>query len=374
MVDQGQHEEREELEPFGANLFGPIPFDEDLLDAAPLDAFEVQRFADSLDHLDAGSQLDLDAREDPELAGLVQTAGLLRQHLADATESSSFESYHARSRAYILHTLEADHAASEPLEHRGGAPGDSGILRFEEHRRFGGFSRARWALMSSVAAAAAVLGLVFFVSADQGGAPSDRSGAGVEAPALGANLTSPEDELKRIQDAVNAIQDQTSRGEPADSALLRTVTESTARVAQVIETKPDTVTPQSVHTYLDTVTEARSALDKAGTSTEDGPALVAAQATTQDGQVTASRFLLGAAASATATPTASPTPTVTPTATPTPTETPTATPTETATPDPTETPSPTPTAEPTETVTPEPSATAKPTQVSSSGSTDTVHP
>jgi hypothetical protein len=369
MVDRGQQGEIEGPQRSGADPFGPTPFEETLFEAAPFEAAEIQRFAESLDLIEAGAEPDLDRREDPELASLVETASLLRQHLADTTETSSFDSYRERSRAYILHTLEADQATPTPLEHRGGAPEGPRVTRIEEHRRLGGISRTRWALMSSVAAAAAVIGLVFFVGADQG-SPGDSGGVDVGPPALGANLTSPEDELKRIQDAVNAIQEHTSRGEPTDATLLRTVIASTAAVAQAIETKPNTVSPQSVQNYLDTVTEARTALDTVETTADSGAALLAAQATTEDGQVTATRFLGSVTPTATATPTAAPT--ATPTETPT--ETPTATPTETATPEPTVTPSPTPTAEPTETATPEPTATVEPTATPTPSTSDTVRP
>src|SRR5690349_15014095 len=86
--------------------------DEMLLDDAPFEAAEVQRLADLLEALDAGEPPAVNGREDPELAALVSTTALLRQHIADATGSASFESYHARSRAYILHTLESDDAAA----------------------------------------------------------------------------------------------------------------------------------------------------------------------------------------------------------------------------------------------------------------------
>jgi len=364
MADEGQRRE---------DSGGMPPFDGDELDAprlalGPFEAAEVQRLADALDALDAGDEPDIDEREDPELASLLSTASLLHDRLDEATETASFESYHARSRAYILHTLESD-ALTAPsgagiddagtLEHRGGAPGLPHIARIDEHRWFSGFTRARWALLSSVAATAAALGLLFFVNA----APDTPGGAGgvdVGPPAAaGVNLTSPEDELQEIQAAVNAIRDRTSRGQPADAALLRTVTKSTAAVARVIDTQPTTITKESVANYLDTVNTARDVLNEVQPSADGGTALVAAQAATEDGQVTASRFLGNVPEPPTATPTATPTPT--PTATPTATASPTPEPTETptATPTPEATATSTPTAQPGETASPSPTVEAE---------------
>lgn len=346
MVDDRTPEEIEE-----ERAMSDEPFDAPL-DVAPLEAAEVQRLADALDVMDRGAPPDLDARKDPELASLVNTAATLRNTLVGATESAAFDSYRARSRAYILHSLEAD-----SLEHVYPVADERHLTALEPYQsRRRGFSRTRWVAMSSMAAAAAAVGVVFFVSASGGGGDpgvtDDLHVASIEASAQ--NFTSPDKEMEEIQRAVSAIRDNVSRGEPSTTELLRTVTESAAAVAKVIEDKPNTVTREAVSTYLATVNSARTVLDTVQPAADDGGALAAAQVTTEGGQLTASKFL------SSATSTATPTPTATPTATPTPS--PTAEPTESPTPTPTPTASPTPTPEPTATATPSPTPTPEPTR------------
>ncbi len=341
-------------EPFGASDLDAVPAP---IEAAPLEAAEIQRLADALDVMDMGAMPNFDGREDPELASLVNAAATLRDTLAGATETASFESYRARSRAYILHTLEAD-----SLEHSYPVADERHLTAlgpYQSRRR--GFSRARWIAMSSVAAAAAAVGAVFFVSANGGvtdpGGTDDLRVASVVSTAQ--NLTSPDKEMEQIQRAVSAIQDNVSRGEPSNTDLLRTVSESTAAVAKVIEDKPETVTREAVSTYLETLNSARTVLETAQPAEGGGGALAAALVTTEDGQITASRFL----ESATSTPTPTLTPSATPSATPTPspTATPTVTPSPTATPTESPTPTPEPTATATPTPTPEPTETPTPT-------------
>src|SRR5206468_6601353 len=96
---------------------------------------------------------------------------------------------------------------------------------------------------------------------------------------------------------------------------------------------PQQVSKEAVATYLQTVNTARTVLESVQPAEDGAGALAAAQVATEDGQVTATRFL----ENSTPTPTPTETPSPTPTATPTVTPTPTATPTQTATPTPTAT-------------------------------------
>jgi len=343
MGDDGRYEDTE----------GPPP-----LGADPFEAAEVQRLASALDVLDTGRDPGIDPREDPDLASLVHTVNALRAELASATETPSFESYRERSRAYILHTLESgaiQTGTAYPVyrvEHHGGAPEEPRTARFGEERRQRS-DRRRWTALSAIAAAAAALGIVFFANAggDGNGGADDVL---VSQPGIPTNLTalSTEAELARIQQAVGQLQDNASRGKPTDADLLRTVTESTAAVAKMIETNPATVSKAAVTTYLETVSTARTVLDTVQPAEGGGGALAAAQVATEDGQLTASRFLENAPPAETPTPSPSPTPT--PTATPAATSTATPAPTATATA--TATPAATPTVTPAAT----PSATAVP--------------
>lgn len=340
-----RYDEPDEMTPPGSDTF----------DAVPFDAAEVQRFADALDRLDAGEHPRLHT-DDAELASLLRTAGRIRLEAERLTDTPSFESYHARSRAYILHSLERN-----PLEQAGGAPEDLRITPL--HVRTHQWTRTRWATVSAAVATAAAAAALFIVSLTGSSGGGDGGGVDIE-PKLGANLTtqSTEAELDRIRRAVSAIQEQVARGEPADASLLRTVTESTAAVAKVIETRPQAVSREAVATYLETVNTARTVLEVAAPQEGGVGALAAAQVATEDGQVTAARFLENVPATATAEPTgtATGTPTATSTPTRTPTATPTATPTRTPTPTPTATPTRTPTAIPTPTSTPD--ATSTPTE------------
>ena len=312
---------------------GPPP-----LGADPFEAAEVQRLASALDVLDTGRDPGIDSREDSELASLVRTVSALREELASATETPSFESYRERSRAYILHTLESDAIQTGttypvyPVEHRGGAPEEPRIARFGEERRQRSNKR-RWTALSSIAAAAAALGIVFFANAggDGNGGADDVL---VSQPGIPTNLTalSTEAELARIQQAVGQLQNNASRGKPTDANLLRAVTESTAAVAKMIETKPATISKAAVTTYLETVSTARTVLDTVQPAEGGGGALAAAQVATEGGQLTASRFLENATPAETPSPTPAATPAATSTATPAPTATATATATPAATP------------------------------------------
>lgn len=324
-MQDDRHDEAQDAAP----LDGPEGLD--ALFDAPLDAFEVQRFADTLDRLEAGERPRL-AHNDAELASLLRTAGRLRIEAEHLTDTPSFDSYRERSRAYILHTLERD-----LLEQAGGAPEDPRItpLRLRTHQ----WTRSRWALVSSTVATAAAAAALFIVSLT--GTPGGSDGGVDAGPSLGANLTtrSTEAELERIRFAVTAIQEHAAKGEPADASLLRTVTESTAAVAKVIENTPSSVSREAVSNYLDTVNAARTVLDTVASEQDGVGALAAAQVATEDGQLTAARFLENVPATATAEATGTATATATATATPTatPTTTPGATPTPTATPAPTST-------------------------------------
>ena len=285
MRDHG-HDEAQEREP----LTGP---DASIV-VTPIEAMEVQRLADSLDRIEAGEHPRL-RTEDAELASLLRTAGRLRIQAEHLTDSSSFDSYHARSRAYILHSLERD-----ALEQAGGAPEDPRITPL--HVRTRQWGRTRWAVVSSAVATAAAAAALFIISLT--GAPGGNDGGVDVQPRLGANLTSQstEAELERIRRAVSAIQEHAARGEPADASLLRTVTESTAAVAKVIETKPQAVSREAVATYLETVNTARTVLETVAPEEGGVGALAAAQVATEGGQLTASRFLENAASTETATP------------------------------------------------------------------------
>ncbi len=317
--------------------------EQDELEVSPEEVRAAERFADTLDARDAGRDLDTERRADFELAGLLETAETLESAWSEATQRASFHSYQSRSRAYILHTLEHQTAAAD-------APvAEPRILPFR---------RKRWIVLAPIAAAAAAVGTLFLATAGVLPGGDDGTAPPVAQQATNRTEASTATELGRIQNALFEISTRTARGERVDATLLRTVTESTAAVANVIENQPKTVSKAAVTTYIETVGTGKAVLEAAQPEDDGEGALAAAQRATQDGFVAAARFLLTEDPSPTATITE--TPTATPTATPTESPTPTPTPTETATPTPTPTATASPTATPGEaTATPTPGPDAE---------------
>ena len=287
---------------------------DDLAEAAltPAERHEALRLAEVLDALEAGATAPISATEDPELTSLVATADLLRSELLATTETASFQSYRARSRAYILHTLEEQQRAARHAQRR------DGLVPFV---------RRRWAVLAPVAAAAAVA--AFTLATTDVGAPA---GTG-EGSAIASNRTaaSTDAELDRIRQAVELLSARAERGEPVDASLLRTITETSAAVANKMEAAPQLVSREHVTTYQKALNASTAVLTTVQPAAGSENALAAAQRATQDGVVAAARYL-GAEATATPSPTATPAapkPTVTPAATATPTAPPSATPTAT---------------------------------------------
>ena len=73
-------------------------------------ALDALRLADALARVEAGYAPDLDPNEDPALCGLLATASDVRGELSEIHDGRAFHSFHTRSRAAIIHTLEVDFA------------------------------------------------------------------------------------------------------------------------------------------------------------------------------------------------------------------------------------------------------------------------
>jgi hypothetical protein len=295
---------------------------------------EALRLADALVTLELGGTPDISTAEDPELASLIRTVGFLRADAQEATQTASYLSYHARSRAYVLHTLEQRAPAPQPMsiETARSLETRRGILShidpfLQRHRR--------WTFATPIAAAAAAAALFFF------GVPAAAPADGEPRPAVASNQTAAtaDAELARIQFTLATIANRSANGQTVDATLLRTVTETTSAVANRIETAPQTISREHVANYQRTVATGNFVLGAAQPTAGSEDALAAAQRATQDGSVTAARFLGADEATPT---TVAPRPSVAATATPpAPSVTPTATPTYTSTaPTPTATPAP----------------------------------
>lgn len=298
----------------------------------PFEIAQIMRLDQALVLHARGMQSDLDPREDPELTDLLATAAAVDDVYAAATTTHSFQSFHNRSRAAILHALEAE----QPVP-------------FRERVRV------------VVAAAAGLAALVIGVASFGGPALDGLRGSGEEPGVMVAvpNLThkSSEEQLDRLSAAVQGIRESASDGRPLSSAQLREFTESATSLANVIESQPDTVTPEDAREYLQGAQAMLAALsESAGPAPGAEDAAAAAAHAAEDGIVVATRLVGGedGTLQGSDTPTPTPSPTATPTSTPTPTATPTETPTGTPTPTDTPTSSPTPTPTPIGSATPTP--------------------
>jgi hypothetical protein len=318
------------------------PRDDALEQGADRDALAAERLAQALAALEAGADPHVDPREDPELAALLRTAGLLRNGLPDPTESPAFRSYRARSRAYVLHSLEHAHAPATPQPEREPEPAAELPARW------------RWgSLLVGAPLAAAAAAVALILAAGLGGPSSSDQPASLAA--TNRTSLSADEELLRMRIALDEIAVRTSRGEPVDARLLRTVTENTAAVANRIKSAPQTVNKDAIASYHQAVTVGRAVLGTVQPAAGSEAALAAAQQAAQDGHVAAARFLGTDGAAGTPTSTATPAASATPAATPTPKPSATPTPAPTATPEATAVPL-TPTPGATATVTPQPSS------------------
>lgn len=319
----------------------------------PFEIAQIMRLDDALARRARGLQPDLDPREDPELADLVATALAVDGLYEAATDTHSFRSFQHRSRAAILHALEAE--APVPLR-----------------------ERVRVMVAAAAGFAAIAIGVVSFggpaLDSLTGGGDTD-PGVVVAVP----NLThrSSEEQLDRLSAAVQGIRDSASNGQPLSSSQLREFTESAASFANAIESSPDTVTPEDAREYQQSAQAVLAALTgsaAAAPGAEDAAAAAAHAA--EDGITVAARYLGDGEGEGEPAGTETPTPTetVTPEPTVTPSATPTGTPTGTGTVTPSPTPTSSPTATPTGSVTPTPTGTPTGTATSTPTSPSTSTP
>jgi len=78
------------------------------------ESVQAARLEQSLNKLQADGRTDIDSREDPELGELLAVGAALRTAADEATETSSFKSFHMRSRAAILHLTGDNISESQP--------------------------------------------------------------------------------------------------------------------------------------------------------------------------------------------------------------------------------------------------------------------
>lgn len=312
---------------------------------------DARRLADALEALEAGHDLGVDPREDPQLSSLLETASVMSSVSLASTDTPSFRSYRERSKGYLLHRLRRQQAvAHKPPS----APQRQWITRL--------FNSWRPAIVLSGAAAAVMVGAVLLsnplgntsdgtptmvsapptsgVPVSEINTPAISTKPSVDVPAvtptqntqasveptsvaptqntqasdaqapeatfdsviLGSPLEPNLSEFQRrsivqqiglISRTLNEISIRTERGELVDVALLRTVTESTASVANMIQSAPaGVITVGELMAYLEMAGSGQNILSQAQAANDDGGALHAARLATQDAIVVAARHIM----------------------------------------------------------------------------------
>lgn len=316
MTDMRDYDDDMHLDPAGAEG-GVSPSDLAAADPTAADLAEILRLDEALTRVERQRVSGLDRREDPELSSMVDAASAFRSTFEHATETQSFQSFHQRSRAAVLHALEAERPV--PVRER----------------------------VRVVVAAAAGLAAVFISVATLGGPLLDGDDGRGGAQVSTTNLTSrsSEAQLQAVSESVRLIQDQAENGRTVSGSTLHAFTERVAAMADAIEREPQNVSPETVMAFAQQAEDVQDALSSVKPEPGAEDAAVAAQRAAEDGQVVASRYLGGGLIPGEVTPEPE-------------TPTPTAAPTETGTPDPTETPTATPSETPPASSTPAPTETA----------------
>ena len=304
-----------------------------------LELVDAQRLAEALERLEAGIDPDLDPREDPSLSALVALAAEIRDVEELATDAQRYRSYRERSRDHVLRrigrealpreTLPAQIAPTQVLSTQIIPTALVPVVVEEPRQRRRPF--LHWSYLAPVAsAAAAAVAVLAFIAAqpDAAGEPvGDAQAAAADAapaaaptetvaqiePPSGFGSLEPdpplpvevlpaapaegsitqgsiESELERINQLIGTVTQQVADGAPVEAELLRSITESTAAVADRIERQPDSVSRLDVITYIQAAALGRTVLAAVTADAESEDALSAARRAAQDGVVAASAY------------------------------------------------------------------------------------
>jgi hypothetical protein len=267
------------------------------------DDLELTRFADILTALDEGAAAGIDRTEDPSLASLLDTVTVVRASLLASTENARFESFQYDSRRRIQNPLPM------PAARKSVTPAAPPWWR-------------RWQLTIAPAAtaAAAIITTVFVVGGLSGGgslpaeqvseepapqATSPTTAAAVvpevtaetsPVDALTANLTqlSIEDQLSFLQDTLTTLEARVATGEVVDAELLSDLTTATSVLIERLAANPDQFDNPAVTQFIMSTggpLGSRELLKQANIEPGVEPALEEAQATAQDGVVSAAGYI-----------------------------------------------------------------------------------
>jgi hypothetical protein len=265
---------------------------------------EAERLFAALEAIDAGRDPNVDPRQDPQLDLLLTTTAALQETWRSAAPAPAFA---ARLRARVLDAMQPTERA---LVVQPAALTLYRRLRHQAARRRGILTP----LLTAAAAAAVTFAIMLAAESDPTTtvvAPAVVSTAPVERfddaprPPLSepyllsdslAGLTdhSVVAELQRIEAALKLIQERAETGRFVDASLLRVMTESTATMANIIETAPESVTEQTVITYLQASHSGQVVLSSVDAAEGDRGALAAARRAAEDGFKVASDYIVTA--------------------------------------------------------------------------------
>lgn len=311
---------------------------------------DARRLADALEALEAGHNPGVDPREDPQLSSLLETASAMSSVSLASTDTPSFRSYRERSKGYLLHRLRRKQAMahkppsatqrqwvtrlfgswrpaivlsgaaaavivgavllSNPLGNTSdgtptmvSAPPTSGVP-VPETNTPAISTKPSTKPSVDVPAVKPTQNTQSPVAPTQNTQVSDTRvpEATIDSVILGSPLSPNLAEFQRrsivqqiglISRTLNEISIRTERGELVDIELLRTVTESTASVANMIQSAPEgIITVGELMAYLEMAGSGQNILSQAQTADDNGGALHAARLATQDAIVVAARHIM----------------------------------------------------------------------------------
>ena len=292
-----------------------------------LELVDAQRLAEAIEQLEAGTDPDLDPREDPSLSALVALAAEIRDVEEIATDGQRYRSYRERSRDHVLRRIGRKALAPETLPATIALPQSPRALVVVAEPWQRRIPFLHWSYLAPIAsAAAAAVAVLAFIAAqpDATGDPvGDAQAAATEpasdaaptetvaqiAPPSGSDLLiepdpslewevvpllptqrSIEAELVGINELIGTVARQVTDGAPVDAQMLRSITESTAAVAARIEQQPESLSQLHVITYIQAAAYGRTVLATVRAEGEAAGALHAARRAAQDGVMTASAY------------------------------------------------------------------------------------
>jgi hypothetical protein len=267
------------------------------------DAAEALRLSAALARQESGVALDLDQREAPELASLLQTVSAVSAAFDHSTETEAFERFYHRTRTNVIA------GTPEPVTTAPSMPKQSLLQRWNS--MFVAAGAAAAASIATLVVTVVVLGnsapAAPLVSNVQ---PADATPQAVVQPADATpqaavavidpapaepefNLTalSVDTQLDIWLDTLLQVAALTADGDPVDAPLLHLLADVTASVTRQIESDPESVSGAVVFLSYHAAFSSGQTLNEATVAAEsDQPALDTAQVAADEAFVVAARY------------------------------------------------------------------------------------